>query len=255
MQGDTIFLLIFIFIVLIAVGIIGVLYFMHVSKYDESNTFYKNLLEIIKDNPSLSNDLEDKLLDKDFSISDVSTSQRDLSNIFGAKLFNDQQRELVKDANKLYTDEKLSNLKDSDEYTYLKNSYSVINENVSLSNIYNNSTYATKFSSNLGSSYAFFDGAHNQIDTNTYVSIIDNIHNIESSNLRYDGILGDGSVLSNLDDFYTINGTTIEFTDGNKFKINIDDLQLCDGDPTGSRTNCSNLSWNNSDLTLAQATS
>jgi hypothetical protein len=86
MQGDTIFLLVFIFIVLIAVGIIGVLYFMHVSKYDESNTFYKNLLEIIKDNPSLSNDLEDKLLDKNFSIDDVSTSQRDLSNICGANI-------------------------------------------------------------------------------------------------------------------------------------------------------------------------
>lgn len=243
MQGDTIFLLVFIFIVLIAVGIIGVLYFMHVSKYDESNTFYKNLLEIIKDNPSLSNDLEDKLLDKDFSISDVSTSQRDLSNIFGAKLFNDQQRELVKDANKLYTDEKLSNLKDTNEYRYLKDSYAVINKNVSLSNIYNNSTYATKFSSNLSSSYAFFDGAPNQIDTNTYVSIIDNIHNIESSNLRYDTILGDGNVLSNLDAFYTINSTAIEFTNGKEFKINIADLKLCDGDPSDPSTSCSNLDF------------
>lgn len=253
MQGDTIFLLVFIFIVLIAVGIIGVLYFIHVSKYDESNTFYKNLLEIIKDNPSLSNDLEDKLLDKNFDISDVSTSQRDLSNIFGAKLFNDQQRELVKDANKAYTDEKLSNLKDTNEYTYLKYSYVVINENEILSNIYNNPTDATEFSSNLASSYAFFDGAHNQIATGAYVSMINDIGNIKSSNIHYDGILGDGSVLSNLDDFYTIRDTTIEFNDTNKFKININDLQLCDGDP--SSTNCSNLSWNGSDLTLAQATS
>ncbi len=238
MQGDTIFLLVFIFIVLIAVGIIGVLYFIHVSKYDESNTFYKNLLEIIKDNPSLSNDLEDKLLDKDFSISDVSTSQRDLSNIFGAKLFNDQQVELVKDDNKAYTDEKLSNLKDTNEYRYLKDSYAVINENVSLSNIYNNSRYATEFSSNLTLSYAFFKGAHNEIDTNTYVNMI-------SSNLRYDDILGDGSVLSNLDDFYTINDdTTIKFTNAKTFKINIDDLQLCDGDPSSTNVICSNLDFN-----------
>ena len=236
MQGDTIFLLVFIFIVLIAVGIIGVLYFMHVSKYDESNTFYKNLLEIIKDNPSLSNDLEDKLLDKDFSISDVSTSQRDLSNIFGAKLFNDQQRELVKDDNREYTDGKLSNLKDTNEYTYLKNSYAVINANNSLSNIYNNSAGATKFSSNLDSSYAFFRDAHNRINTDTYVSMIDDIENITDSNIRYDGILGDGSVLSNLDAFYSITGNTIELKGGNKFKININDLKLCD-----DGNNCSNL--------------
>ena len=237
MQGDTIFLLVFIFIVLIAVGIIGVLYFMHVSKYDESNTFYKNLLEIIKDNPSLSNDLEDKLLDKDFNINDVSTSQRDLSNIFGAKLFNDQQRELVKDANKEYTDEKLSNLKDTNEYTYLKNSYAVIKDNDRLSNIYNNSASAYVFSSNLELSYKFFNGAHNQIDTNTYVSMIDNIHNINNSNTRYDGILGDvdNNNLSNLYDFYNITDNQIEFTDTKKFKININDLQLCDAG------NCSNL--------------
>ena len=238
MQGDTIFLLVFIFIVLIAVGIIGVLYFMHVSKYDESNTFYKNLLEIIKDNPSLSNDLEDKLLDKDFNINDVSTSQRDLSNIFGAKLFNDQQRELVKDANKEYTDGKLSNLKDTNEYTYLKTSYAVIKDNDRLSNIYNNSTGANEFSSNLDSSYAFFKGAHNQIDTNTYVSMI-------SSNLRYDSILGDGSVLSNLDAFYSINtnANTIELKTGKEFRIDISELKLCKGDPSGTNVSCSNLDF------------
>ena len=245
MQGDTIFLLVFIFIVLIAVGIIGVLYFMHVSKYDESNTFYKNLLEIIKDNPSLSNDLEDKLLDKDFDINDVSTSQRDLSNIFGAKLFNDQQRELVKDANKAYTDGKLSNLEDTNEYRYLKDSYAVINANASLSNIYNNSTGADLFSSNLASSYAFFAGAHNQINDNSaYVSMISDIENIKSSNIHYNNILGDGNVLSNLDDFYSITNDEIRFIDNNKFKINIDDLQLCFGDPTDSSTNCSNLQFN-----------
>jgi len=238
MQGDTIFLLVFIFIVLIAVGIIGVLYFMHVSKYDESNTFYKNLLEIIKDNPSLSNDLEDKLLDKDFNINDVSTSQRDLSNIFGAKLFNDQQRELVKDANKAYTDEKLSNLEDSDEYRYLKGSYAVINDNDRLSNIYNNSASAYVFSSNLELSYKFFNGAHNQIDTNTYVSMI-------SSNLRYDSILGDGSVLSNLDAFYSINtnANTIELKTGKEFRIDISELKLCKGDPSGTNVSCSNLDF------------
>lgn len=247
MQGDTIFLLVFIFIVLIAVGIIGVLYFMHVSKYDESNTFYKNLLEIIKDNPSLSNDLEDKLLDKNFSISDVSTSQRDLSNIFGAKLFNDQQTQLVKDHNIEYTDGKLSNLKDSDEYTYLKNSYAVINANDTLSNIYNNSTDATTFSSNLDSSYAFFRGAHNQIDDNSaYISMISDIENIKSSNIHYNSILGDAdnnNNLSNLYDFYSIDGTTIKFINGNNFKINIRNLQLCDGDP--SSTNCSKLNFAN----------
>ena len=230
---------------LIAVGIIGVLYFMHVSKYDESNTFYKNLLEIIKDNPSLSNDLEDKLLDKNFSIDDVSTSQRDLSNIFGAKLFNEQQRELVKAANKAYTDGKLSNLKDTNEYRYLKVSYAVIDADTRLSNIYNNSAAATAFSSNLASSYAFFAGAHNQINDGAYVNMISDIGIINSSNLRYDGILGDGSVLSNLDDFYSIDNTTIEFTNGTTFKININDLQLCSGDPSNPCVRCSNLDFVN----------
>ena len=245
MQGDTIFLLVFIFIVLIAVGIIGVLYFMHVSKYDESNTFYKNLLEIIKDNPSLSNDLEDKLLDKNFSIDDVSTSQRDLSNIFGAKLFNDQQRELVKDANKAYTDEQLSNLKDTNEYRYLKDSYAVIDADTRLSNIYNNSTYATAFSSNLDLSYKFFNGAHNRIDDGAYVSMISDINNINSSNLRYDGILGnaDNNNLSNLYDFYNITDDEIEFTNTKKFRIDIRNLKLCDGDPSGTNVSCSNLDF------------
>ena len=239
MQGDTIFLLVFIFIVLIAVGIIGVLYFMHVSKYDESNTFYKNLLEIIKDNPSLSNDLENKLLDKNFSISDVSTSQRDLSNIFGAKLFNDQQVELVKDANKVYTNQELSNLKDTNEYRYLKDSYAVIDNNDRLSNIYYNPTSANEFSSNLALSYKFFNGdASTHIDTHTYVSMISDIGRIDSSNTRYDGILGNANVLSNLDAFYSITDTTIELKDGNTFRINIDDLQLCNG-----RDNCSNLNF------------
>ena len=76
MQGESIFLLVFIFIILIAVGIIGILYFIHTSKYDESNTFYKNLLEIIKKNPNLSNDLENKLFEKDFDIDDISDSQK-----------------------------------------------------------------------------------------------------------------------------------------------------------------------------------
>jgi len=245
MQGDTIFLLVFIFIVLIAVGIIGVLYFIHVSKYDESNTFYKNLLEIIKDNPSLSNDLEDKLLDKDFNINDVSTSQRDLSNIFGAKLFNDQQVESVKDANKAYTDEKLSNLKDTNEYRYLKDSYAVIDADTRLSNIYNNSTYATAFSSNLDLSYKFFNGAHNRIDDGAYVSMISDINNINSSNLRYDGILGnaDNNNLSNLYDFYNITDDEIEFTNTKKFRIDIRNLKLCDGDPSGTNVSCSNLDF------------
>ena len=68
---------------------------------------------------------------------------------------------------------------------------------------------------------------------------------INSSNLRYDGILGDGSVLSNLDDFYSIDNTTIEFTNGKTFKININDLQLCSGDPSNPGVRCSNLDFVN----------
>ena len=70
------------------------------------------------------------------------------------------------------------------------------------------------------------------------LNMIENIDNINSSNLRYDGILGDANVLSNLDAFYSITDTTIELKDAKTFKINIADLQLCDG-----IGNCSNLNF------------
>lgn len=213
MQGDTIFLLVFIFIVLIAVGIIGVLYFMHVSKYDESNTFYKNLLEIIKDNPSLSNDLEDKLLDKDFSISDVSTSQRDLSNIFGAKLFNDQQRELVKVDNRAYTDEKLSNLKDTNEYTYLKNSYAVLGDSPN-SNLFNISS-------------TFFSELDDYTDvTSNFNEIIEIMNMNTSSNISLKTKIDSLNSLNDLQNFYTIDGNDLHITDNSNLKVT--KLSICD---------------------------
>lgn len=215
MQGDTIFLLVFIFIVLIAVGIIGVLYFMHVSKYDESNTFYKNLLEIIKDNPSLSNDLEDKLLDKDFSISDVSNSQRDLSNIFGAKLFNNEQRELVKDANKAYTDGKLSNLKDTNEYRYLKDSYAVLGDSPN-SNLFNISS-------------TFFSELDDHTDvTSNFNEIIQLMNMNTSSNISLKTEIDSLNSLNDLQNFYTISpdGNDLKITNTSNLKVT--KLSICD---------------------------
>jgi len=215
MQGDTIFLLVFIFIVLIAVGIIGVLYFMHVSKYDESNTFYKNLLEIIKDNPSLSNDLEDKLLDKNFSVSDVSTSQRDLSNIFGAKLFNDQQRELVKDANKAYTNQELSNLIDSNEYRYLKDSYSVLGDTPN-SNLFNISS-------------TFFSKIDDHTDvTSNFNEIIEIMNMNTSSNTSLKNEIDLLNPLNNLQNFYTISANDLQINSSSNLKVH--KLSICDVD-------------------------
>ena len=231
MQGDTIFLLVFIFIVLIAVGIIGVLYFIHVSKYDESNTFYKNLLEIIKDNPSLSNDLEDKLLDKNFSISDVSTSQRDLSNIFGAKLFNDQQVELVKDANKAYTDGKLSNLKDTNEYRYLKDSYAVLGDTPN-SNLFNISS-------------TFFNGIDYDTDvTSNFNEIIQIMNMNTSSNISLKTEIDSLNSLNDLQNFYTIDGNDLHITDNSNLKVT--KLSICDND----YDNCFELSVDNNNKRL-----
>jgi len=237
MQGESIFLLIFIFIILIAVGIIGVLYFIHTSKYDESNTFYKNLLELIKKNPNLSNDLENKLFEKDFDIDDISDSQKELSNIFGAKIYSETQLNNLNQNNKNYVDTQLSNYprQDSTEYQYLVNSYSVINDNNDLSNIYNYSTYASKFTSNLDLSYKFFDSA-NSITSN-YDDIISIMNSNQEANIYYNSILGDNSDnLSNLYLFYQINDTEIKLKSDKTFKINIDNLILCD-----DADNCSNL--------------
>jgi len=237
MQGESIFLLIFIFIILIAVGIIGVLYFIHTSKYDESNTFYKNLLELIKKNPNLSNDLENKLFEKDFDIDDISDSQKELSNIFGAKIYSETQLNNLNQNNKNYVDTQLSNYprQDSTEYQYLVNSYSVINDNNDLSNIYNYSTYASKFTSNLDLSYKFFDSA-NSITSN-YDDIISIMNSNQEANIHYNSILGDnGDNLSNLYSFYQINDTEIKLKSDKTFKINIDNLILCD-----DADNCSNL--------------
>ena len=135
MQSESVLILVFIFIILIAVVVIGILYSMHVSKYDESHTFYKNLLEIIKQNPNLEHDLEDKLLEKDFDISDLSTSQKELSNIFGAKIYSDGQINRVNATNRAYTD---SNILLENERKYYQTAYTLIhsNNNRDLSNLY-----------------------------------------------------------------------------------------------------------------------
>lgn len=243
MQGESIFLLVFIFIILIAVGIIGILYFIHTSKYDESNTFYKNLLEIIKKNPNLSNDLEDKLFEKDFDIDDISDSQKELSNIFGAKIYSETQLSNFNKNNKDYVNtqlnDKLSNYprEDSDEYKYLVNSYAVINSNGELSNIYNSPTYASKFTSNLDLSYSFFNDNNSTITSN-YDNIISIMNSNQQANTHYNSILGDNSIhnLSNLYLFYQISGNTIELESNRTFEININRLKLCD-----EFDNCSNL--------------
>ena len=131
MQSESVLILVFIFIILIAVVVIGILYSMHVSKYDESHTFYKNLLEIIKTNPNLEDDLQDKLLEKDFDISDLSTSQIELSNIFGAKIYSDGQINRVNEENKAYTTAEITKVNSNillpaTELKYYKDAYEII---------------------------------------------------------------------------------------------------------------------------------
>jgi len=215
MQGDTIFLLVFIFIVLITVGILGVLYFIHVSKYHESNTFYKNLLEIIKTNPNLSNELEDKLLDKYFDINDVSTSQRELSNIFGAKLFNQQQVESVKAENKIYTDEQTSNLvsMNSDEYKYLKHSYTALDDNSNF-NLFNISS-------------RFFTDIHDHTYvTSNFNEIIDIMNMNTGSNASLKSEIDLLNPLNDLQNFYTISADDLKINSSSNLKVTT--LSICD---------------------------
>jgi hypothetical protein len=142
MQSESVLILVFIFIILIAVVVIGILYSMHVSKYDESHTFYKNLLEIIKINPNLEDDLEDKLLEKDFDINDLSTNQKELSNIFGAKIYSDSQINRVNTTNTSYTDNQITKVNSNilipdTELKYYKDAYTTIKtEQNNLSNLY-----------------------------------------------------------------------------------------------------------------------
>ena len=77
MEGESILLLIFIFIILVAVIVIAILYFTYVNKYNESNIFYKNLLEIIKKDTTV----DSELIKSDFKITNLDEENRKLSNI------------------------------------------------------------------------------------------------------------------------------------------------------------------------------
>ena len=77
MEGVSILLLIFSFIILVAVIVIAILYFTYVNKYDESNIFYKNLLEIIKKDTTV----DSALTKSDFKIADLDEDNSKLSNI------------------------------------------------------------------------------------------------------------------------------------------------------------------------------
>lgn len=135
MQGESILLLILIFIILVAVIIISALYFMYTSKYEKSNLFYKNLLEVIKADSNLPDSIEKKLEKSDFEISDLSTSERNLSNFFGTSSYSEEQ------LNKLNTDNQnyslgliSSNILEEKEKTYYQKTYKFINNQ--LSNLY-----------------------------------------------------------------------------------------------------------------------
>jgi len=233
MQSESVLILVFIFIILIAVVVIGILYSMHVSKYDESHTFYKNLLEIIKTNPNLSPDLQDKLLEKDFDISDLSTSQIELSNIFGAKIYSESQINSVNEENKDYTDNIIttftSNILTDKERKYYQKAYELIyTDKNNLSNLYgidfnnNNSVYNTL--SNLSKVY----------DIN---NINDNVMSYSNMNVAMDKLQG------NNDKYYSYIGNNITLNSNlvtNKtIQIN-SNLKICNA----SGDNCFELSVN-----------
>ena len=233
MQSESVLILVFIFIILIAVVVIGILYSMHVSKYDESHTFYKNLLEIIKTNPNLSPDLEDKLLEKDFDISDLSTSQIELSNIFGAKIYSESQIASVNATNTNYTEDRIttftSNILNDPVQKYYQKAYNLIhdNNNLNLSNLYgidfNNTGEVYNVLSNLHAVYNIRDIDNGMSYSNMNVEM--NILQDYAKYYKYDNNII--TLNSNLDTSNSItinNNLNICSTSGdNCFELSVDD--------------------------------
>tara|TARA_B110000037_G_scaffold9716_1_gene10613 strand:- start:4601 stop:5452 length:852 start_codon:yes stop_codon:yes gene_type:complete len=228
MQSESVLILVFIFIILIAVVVIGILYSMHVSKYDESHTFYKNLLEIIKNNPNLEVDLQDKLLEKDFDISDLSTSQIELSNIFGAKIYSDDQIDRVNTTNTSYTEGRIttftSNMLKDNERKYYQKAYNLIhdNNNLDLSNLYgidfNNTGEVYNVLSNLSKVYDI-----NNINDNvmSYSNMNVAMNKLQDNNDKYYRYNSDITLNSNL-------ATSNSITINNNLKIcNTDASAVC----------------------------
>lgn len=92
MQSETTLVLFFVIILLIAVIILGILYALHINRYSETHTFYKNLLSVIKDNAKFkAADLDEELIKSDFNIDDLSQTQKDtLTNVLNGSVSTGQ---------------------------------------------------------------------------------------------------------------------------------------------------------------------
>ena len=241
MQSESVLILVFIFIILIAVVVIGILYSMHVSKYDESHTFYKNLLEIIKTNPNLSLDLQDKLLEKDFDISDLSTSQIELSNIFGAKIYSDGQINRVNATNTNYTEDRIttftSNMLKDNERKYYQKAYNLIhdNNNLDLSNL-----YGIDFN-NTGEVYNVLSNLHAVYDI-TNINEHYNFKSYSNMNVEMNILQGYAKYYSYTDNNITLNSNLI--TD-RTIRTN-SNLKICNNDV------CFELSVNNDGILMGK---
>ena len=245
MQSESVLILVFIFIILIAVVVIGILYSMHVSKYDESHTFYKNLLEIIKTNPNLSPDLQDKLLEKDFDISDLSTSQIELSNIFGAKIYSESQIASVNATNTNYTEDRIttftSNILNDPVQKYYQTAYELIhdNNNLDLSNLYgidfNNNDVVYNTLSNLHAVYDITNiTEHDNFKSYSNMNVEMNILQGYAKYYKYDNNII--TLNSNLDtsNSITINNTLNICNKNNVcFELSVDDNGILMGKRSG----------------------
>jgi hypothetical protein len=253
MQGETILLLVLIFIILAAVIVIGVLYFMYTSKYDESNIFYKNLLEVIRENPSLSSDVESKLLKSDFDITDLTSNERSLSNIFGSTIYSENQLDRLNSANKDYTISEInrlnSNIPKESERTFYKNTYNLINTgDKSLSNLY-------------GLDFKTNDEVYNKLSNLKQIYDVSNYSNIrpysvmnsvidtqQGSNMSFQTSLNILNPLSNLTPFYSITGNDLKITSTSN--LSVTSLNICND----TFTDCYNLSVSGGNLVATTTT-
>lgn len=158
MQSETIFVLFLVFIILIALVVLYVLYILDRNKYNETNTFYKNLLTVMKDDTNFNNVHKD-LTKSDFDLNSLSQEDKNNILVYNTILNNNsiETQDFSNVTNNMISSA-IANERKTNNNVFLKNSYEIYQ---SLSNNYSdlsnlklgNSSFNLIGSSNLYDQY------------------------------------------------------------------------------------------------------
>lgn len=146
MQGETIFVLFLVFIVITALVVLSILYALHINKYSETHTFYKNLLSVMKENTKFKEaDLDDELVKTDFDVDTLTQQQKDtLTNVLSGSVSNNEYSNIANNMiSSAIATERANNDTDKNNI-FLKNSYSILSE----SDLFSNSPLFSNIASN-----------------------------------------------------------------------------------------------------------